>query len=153
MTSESDNSFQQTHFESIKLVTKMHSITIIALIASAVSANCEIFPNNTNLFANYPALCAELNSSMFSLIEDFISGTPSTSRSKRSTKDYTFSFNLTQSDVINLNFTLNLEPDQNASKWNSIQNSPHRLLHHILPIHEQVLWIPRRVRFDRREQM
>lgn len=93
----------------------MHSISIIVLIASVVQVSFAIFPNHTNLFAEYPPLCSELNSSMFSMIEDFMSGAQSTARSKRSTKDYTFAFNITQSDVVNLNFTLNLEANQNVS--------------------------------------
>lgn len=93
----------------------MHSISIIVLVASVVQVSFAIFPNNTNLFAEYPPLCSELNSSMFSMIEDFISRAQPPSRPKRSIQDYTFSFNLTQSDVVNLNFTLNLETNQNVS--------------------------------------
>lgn len=112
----------------------MHSISIIVLIVSVVSVSCdEIFPNNTNLFADYPKLCSELNSSMFTMIEDFVSGTQSTSKSKRSTQDYTFSFNITHSDVVNLNFSLSLDPGLNVSSV-----MPNGTLFSILPINYYV---------------
>lgn len=98
-------------------VVKMHSISIIVLIASVFRLSFAIFPNNTNLFDDYPPLCSELNTSMFSIIDEFKSGAhlKSSPRVKRSTRDYTFSFNLTEFDVINLNFTLFLEPGHNIS--------------------------------------